>query len=549
LNPLEAFRQIEGELWRLEKGPNGYLCSEGELIVFQTHTPDLPELLLCGETLNPKSLRRQGRDFIGIYERLIDTWAGRTVFVLRGGLTPQQIHLDIGPHEKKLGVGAWEELIQELSQISNTLPWGMSPGAAAGRITPDALASVHPAIIEQQLPIFCRLLRRLLADPPIQTFRIRTVRPLDVSRRADLRTVRWLSNHPLELAGIRGLATEDQRPNPRALVDQPEIQESRDHPVTRYVAYLLERVRRRLVTTVASLRQPAGHGVPDPSATIYARQLAENVELAVREIERVQRAPLFHAVRPEPLTDSVIQSLPDHPLYSAIHRVGCQLISPGLAFAPEQDIYSALKHSYDLFELAVLYRLVAGVSAGLPPDWHLTDQGSVKRLPREDRPPDGSIWIWTGPDEQELEMYYQARFASAVGPPDIRPFSSLSVGRVPDYVLVYRRSNVIVRWIILDAKYRSSRHSIHEALGDIHRYRDSLRMSGRAADAAYIIVPCLQDDAELYGRSDYLKAHQLGAISTSDDSWIDPIWNRLQLSSPSTPTSPHHSYNFLRFLD
>jgi hypothetical protein len=538
VNSLEAFRQIKGALQPLEKGSNGYLCSEGELIVFQTHTSDLPELLLCGETLNPKSLRRQGQDFIGIYERLIDTWAGRTVFVLRGGHTPQQIQLDIGPHEKKLGVGAWDELIQELSQISNTLPWGMSPGAVAGRITPDALASVHPAIIEQRLPGFCRLLRQLLADPPIRTLRIRTARPLDVSRKADLRTVRWLSNHPLEFAGIRGLATEDQRPNPRALVDQPGTQESRDHPVTRYVAYLLERVRRRLVTTAVSLRQRAGHGVPDLSAAAYARQLAENVELAASEIEKVQRAPLFHSVRPEPPTDSVMQSLPDHPLYSAIHRVGRQLISPGLAFAPGQDIYSALKHSYDLFELAVLYRLIAAVSAGLPPDWHLTDSGSIKRLPHEDRPPDGSIWFWAGPDEQELQIYYQARFASAVDPPDIRPFSSLSVGRVPDYVLVYRRGNVVVRWIILDAKFRSSRPSIHEALGDIHRYRDSLRMSGRAADAAYIIVPCLQDDAELYGRYDYLKAHQLGAISTSDDTWMDPIWNGLQLASAGMPIDP-----------
>jgi hypothetical protein len=538
LNPLEAFRQVGSELWPLENGPNGLLCSEGELIVFKTHTPDLPELLLCGETLISKSLGRQGQDFIGVYERRIDMWAGRTVFVLRDGPTLHQIQLDIGPHEKKLGVNAWEELIQELSQISNTLPWGMSPGAAMGRITPDALATVHPAIIEQQLPIFCRLLRQLLADPPTQTIRIRTARPFDASRKADLRTVRWLGNHPLELAGIRGLATEDQRPNPRALIDQPQTQESSDHPVTRYFAYLLERVRRRLISTAASLVASPGHGVRDHSADIYAKQLAEEVELAITAVERVQRAPLFRAARPEPLADSVLQSLPDHPFYSAIHRVGRQLINPGLAFAPEQDVYSALKHSYDLFELMVLYRLVSGINAGVPSDWHLTEQGSIKRLPREDRPPDGAIWIWTGPGEQELEMYYQAKFASAVVPPDIRPFSSLSVGRVPDYVLVYRRNNAVVRWIILDAKYRSSRSSVHEALGDIHRYRDSLRMSGRAADAAYIIVPCLQHDAEIYGRSDYLKAHQLGAISTTDDSWMDPIWMGLQLSSLGMPISP-----------
>jgi hypothetical protein len=141
-------------------------------------------------------------------------------------------------------------------------------------MTPDALASVHPAIIEQQLPIFCRLLRQLVADPPTQTLRIRAIRPLDISRKTDLRTIRWLSNHPLELAGVRGLVIENERPNSRALVDQPSTQESCDHPLTRYVAYLLERVRRRLVTTALSLKRPAGHGVRDPSATIAAQVLS-----------------------------------------------------------------------------------------------------------------------------------------------------------------------------------------------------------------------------------------------------------------------------------
>lgn len=526
--PFEVFRRDHGGPVPLEMGPNGYLCSEGQQIVFRTRTPELPEVSLCGEALTPRKLLRDRHEFVGEFDLQINTWAGRSIFVLSGGVAPEKLQLDISPHAKKGGSGAWDTLIQELCQISETLPWGLSPGAAAAMMTPDALACVHPAIIEHQLPIFCRLLRQLLADPPTRTLRIRTVRPLDVSQGADLQTIRWLSRRPLELAGIRGMAIEGQPPNSRALADQPSTASSIDHPITRYIAYLLGKVRRRLIATASRLRSPAGHGVPDPSAASYARQLAESVERAVVEIDGVLRAPLFRAVRPEALTDSALQSLPDHPLYSAIHRVGRRLINPGLAYSPGQDVYSALKHSYDLFELMVLYRLLAGMGPVPMLDWHLADQSTVERLPLEDRPADRSTWIWKGPDEQELELHYQALFASAQDPPDLRPLSSLSAQRVPDYVLIYRRGREIVSWIILDAKYRSSRQSIDDALGDIHRYRDSLRVSGRAAQAAYIIVPSLQGKADLYGRTAYLEAHQMGALSVYETGWMEPIWRWLR---------------------
>jgi hypothetical protein len=48
------------------------------------------------------------------------------------------------------------------------------------------------------------------------------------------------------------------------------------------------------------------------------------------------------------------------------------------------------------------------------------------------------------------------------------------------------------------------------------------------AEAAYIIVPRLHDNAELYGQSTFLATHQLGAISTSDKLWMGQIWNGLR---------------------
>jgi len=270
------------------------------------------------------------------------------------------------------------------------------------------------------------------------------------------------------------------------------------------------------------------HGVPDPAVRRYADELAEQVEKAQRSIEAVRRAPLFRAVRPEPLSDAVLQSLPDHPLYSAIHRVGRQLAAPGLAYAPGQDIQSALKRSYDLFELVVLYRLVAAIREGLGSEWHAQDEAAVGRLPHEDRPADKSVWSWRTGDGWSLELRYQALFRSATRRPDRHQFSSLSAQGVPDYVLILRRDNTTVSWIILDAKYRSSRQSIHDAFGDMHRYRDALRVSGSPADAAFIIVPALQPRAALYGQPAFLRSHRFGALRLYEEGWIEPVWTWLR---------------------
>lgn len=519
-----VFRRKGVELQPLLPGPNGYACSEGDFLVFETISDEIPVVTLSGETLAFKTLQRAGEDYSGVFERLIDMWAGRTSFSLRDGGTEVTLTLDIGPHEGKLDRLGWDGLINELSEVSKSLPWGLSPGAAAGRISNDALAVVHPAIIESELPRFQRLLAQLLSDPPLVTLRTRTVRPLDLGRRIDLQSINWLSRRPLELAGVRGTLPDTQHANSRAQIDQPCSLNSSDHPITRYVAYLLEQVRRRLLATHSGLTGPARRRMPDKTADTYARQLAEKVAVGILQIEAVQRAPLFRSVRREPLTDSALQSLPDHPLHLALHRAGRRLAQPGLAYGPGQDLYSALKHSFDLFELVVLYRLASEISSKLGARWRLLRQAALKRLPREDRPADGGLWLWAGPEGQYLELHYLPWFSSARAPPDNRRFSSLSAVGVPDYVLVLRKGINPVGWIILDAKYRSGGQSVKDGLSDVHRYRDALRVRGLRAESGYIIVPNLQPNAELFGSAGYLAAHSFGALNVYADDWLDPVF-------------------------
>lgn len=541
MNAPSLFRLEAGARLPLAESPEGFLCSEGDCIVIVSRTAGLPRLQLCGERLTPESLTQGDGYFEAEFVHWIDSWAGRTIFSLHDGSSARHdFTLDVGPHQQKLAPGSWEALIRELSDISPALPWGMSPGTAGGRMIDDALVAVHPAIIEHQLPLLERLLKRLLADPPTLARRIRTVRPLNLSRGADLRTVRWLARRPLELAGVRGEAPAEARPDSRAMADQPETLTSTDHPLTRYIVHLLRRVQARLAATARKLASAQQHGIHDPSVSIYAKALASRVEGAGARIGEVLKTPLFRMVLPGPLSDAVLQVLPDHPLFLAIHRCGRRLLNPGLAYAPGQDIHAALKNSYDLFEILVLYRLAASLDESLPAGWSVSKVAAIKEYDLEDRPADRTRWVWQGPDKQRLELTYQALFHSAGPASASRSMSSLSAQAVPDFVLALRRGEEIVSWLILDAKYRSGRKSVHDALGDIHRYRDSLRMGGRPAAGAYIIVPYLQEDAARYGESHYLATHQFGALVLYVDDWVLPVleWFRMVSVQPAIQKAP-----------
>ena len=395
----------------------------------------------------------------------------------------------------------------------------------------DDLVAVHPAIIEHQLPLLERLLTRLLNDPPTLVRRVRTVRPLNLSRSVDLRTVRWLARRPLELAGVRGEAPADASPNPRAMADQPETLISTDHPLTRYIVHLLRQVQARFGVTARTLASPRQHGISNNAVNAYAKELALRVEQANAKIETVLKAPLFRSVRPEPLSDSVLQALPDQPLFLAIHRCGQRLLNPGLAYTPGQDIYAALKNSYDLFEILVLYRLAAQISSHLPADWVPSKMARIKEYDLEARPEDRTRWVWQGPQDRRLELTYQALFHSAEPENATRVLTSLSAQAIPDYLLALWEGDGIVSWLILDAKYRSGRKPVHDALGDTHRYRDSLRIGGTQAAGAYIIVPHLQDDAALYSEAQYLATHQFGAFVLYADEWAKPIFSWFQAAS------------------
>lgn len=483
---------------------------------------------MAGLELRPSNLAAEDGGFCAKFEILIDTWAGRTTIELRDGDERRSLTLEIGPHASKLGANEYDAMLGELSERSPGLVWGLSPGAEKGNTTSSALAVVHPAVVSSQLPLFEKLVARFLADPPVVTQRIREAFPLDLSRRVDLKTIRWLSRRPTVLRAVAGDKDVGVFADPRTPVDQPSAIPSFAHPVTRYFVYLLFRLRMRFSDSAYKLKTASGRPFRDEAVEAHANEMASSLQSAGRRIDSLLTKPLFRELVPEPIGDTVIQSLADHPLYSAIHRVGRRMLEPGLAYSPGGDLQSALKHTYDLFELFVLYRLIEELPGFLGAGW---SAGKGKALPyvgREERPANRSAWWFNGPNELSLELRYQQWFSRARLPPDMRMFSCLSGALIPDYILVLRKQGKLLGWLILDAKYRSGRQAVEQGLADVHRYRDALRIRGERAKGAFIIVPRLQEDGAPYADEAYLKHHSFGLLKLYSPAWLAPVYNCLK---------------------
>ncbi len=516
---------------------SAWLCQEGDQIVVDAVTAGLPTLGMAGQAIMPKSLAHGADGYRARFEIIIDTWAGFTRFEAGDGPEQTPLALEVRPHRYKLGASAFDEMLAELSERSAGLIWGLSPGSSSGAQTPGALAVVHPVVLQSQLPRFLRLVGAYLANPPTSTVRVTRPRALDLARRPDVATLRRLGRRPALLKALQGETGAGRFADPRQSIDQPEVVASTNHPMTRYLAYLLHQLVRRFRTSEEALRTAKGRPVPDLAVEAHAARLADAMAGGARQLEALTRVPLLRSVRPEPLDGSALQSLADHPAFGAIHRFGRRLLDPGLAYGPYGDVEAALKHTYDLFEIFVLFRLIEGLPRALGPDWHMRPPRTWRSASREERTMNHAAWWFDGPDGLTIELRYQQWFPRVRRFPDERMFASLSGVGIPDYILVVRRGLKPVGWVILDAKYRSSRRAVDDGLADVHRYRDALRVRGKPADGAFVIVPHLQDEFAPYALEDFLQHHGFGVLRMLENNWLRPLANILSATGALSPTT------------
>ena len=69
---------------------------------------------------------------------------------------------------------------------------------------------------------------------------------------------------------------------------------------------------------------------------------------------------------------------------------------------------------------------------------------------------------------------------------------------------------------MLDAKYRTGRSNVLEAMASAHIYRDALRWNGRRPESAILLVP-RAGDAEWLEQPDFIERHRVGVCELGMD--------------------------------
>ena len=111
---------------------------------------------------------------------------------------------------------------------------------------------------------------------------------------------------------------------------------------------------------------------------------------------------------------------------------------------------------------------------------------------------------------RSIELLLQPRFPAGDHGSNA-DFQSISGTREPDIVLT-RTDGDVPKWYVLDAKYRTGRSNVLEAMASAHVYRDALRWNERRPERALLLVP-RAGAAPWLEQPDFISRHRVGVCA------------------------------------
>ncbi|MCY2990253.1 MAG: DUF2357 domain-containing protein [Planctomycetota bacterium] len=493
---------------------------------------DEVRLLLSGAGLTPCRYEESRGVLRVTWEWGIDFYAGEIALELVAGKhVLQSSLLDVRPHAGKLGREAFEELLADLQIRAENVIFGTS--AARG---PVAEADVRApgiarlAMLQARLSELERSFAAVAVAPHRRLIAEREDRPLDRTRRIDLRAFRGIVRSPAALAAIGFASTVEGRVFDRPRVDHPRREHTFSTGPNRHIAALLRRLQcccRDLQTGFGELAEHEDQPARRDRALTFASEAAT----LGRRLLRLSRADFLAEVEASLGDTAAMIAVAKDPVYSRFDRLARRVLEPRLV--PGRSLCEKLwlRRTYELYEYWCFFRVAeclarvwtdvrwrgnvaaagGGLCLDLPDGCHLdAEVGSLRiRL-----------------TFQRTFPAYQPSFDDGFHP------YSISGQRRPDMVLSVQTGSQTAM-IILDAKYRCGRGPIHDALGDMHIYRDSLRVSGweEKIRAALILTPAHDFGADVYFSEQYCNRYQVGGfdLSPGDDGQAERLGRHLKL--------------------
>jgi len=387
--------------------------------------------------------------------------------------------LDVAPSKEKLGRHMFHDMIDEIWAEDPQLVLGSEPSQVkTGEFGNEKSRLIAFARIRLYGPSAIQMLSEI-CKKPIQALRSRReLVPIHKVRRADRRTAMTALSEP-DL--IRYLAGEEVVGGAHGvLLDVPEIEQHLDCAANRCITASA----RGLLKSIVSLREGMesdvfAEAVSETRTELASRWPVRKVfleKLGVQLRNNLKKAP-YSEVSSVEVTAAGLNAVSAHPLYSRAYRLAWKAQRLGVSKGVKQE-RMWISPTWEIYEnwcyvrLVELLREIAGFS------WTKLDRHKSK--------PTAAI---TGSDSNGniIRLFLQPTFVS-FDTKGSREFYSISGKRIPDIVLTIETPSSRQLYVY-DAKYRSSRQSLLDAMSSAHIYRDALRWNDVKACSSILFVP------------------------------------------------------------
>ena len=417
--------------------------------------------------------------------------------------------LDVSPHPRKLGRDMFQAMLERI--------WAFEPGLVLGT-EPAASPIGHEAAISEPWLEYARLraygdrfVRALsaISRQPLRELRAeRAYLPLPQVRRADRQTALALLGSA-QLLKVLGSAEGGATPTgalPR--FDVPVARETLDGAANRCIASIAYEVSRRAVRLRDELESIVEKETESMTRTALAARWPRRREFLDRLVARLrhfQRSPPLADVKRREISAAGLNAVSADPAYSNAYGTGWRILRRG-AEGPPRAERMWISPTWEIYERWCFVRLCDAVREAKP-------EYSWSKLRTNTR---GATAALRGSRSgtRSIELLLQPGFPAGDQSPN-RGFRSISGSREPDIVLT-RTDGDMQKWYVLDAKYRTGRSNVLQAMASAHIYRDALRWNGRRPESAVLLVP-RAGGAEWLEQPDFIGRHRVGICALDPD--------------------------------
>lgn len=389
--------------------------------------------------------------------------------------------LDVAPHASKLGREAFVRMADDLFDFEPALLLGTESArydvGQEGSFTDTHLAYARLRLYGADL---VSSLARIRHGAITRLKRERALRPPHRVRRIDHHTIRNALRNPASVTLLR--PADGTAASGAALThfDVPHSYDDLDNAANRAItaaAMGVIRHARQVATRLTAIAASEGASetrTPLADRIPGRRRYLENLAGQLGGI--LKNPPFSHVSRPG-FSAAGLNAISAHPVYARAFRYCRSTLRIGVGGESRPD-WTWLSPTWEIYErwcfLQVL-RTLQDVHPGA--SWR-----AVNPSARHDR----LAWRGVGP-RGETTVWLQPRAPAGDMPPS-HGFQSISGERCPD-IVVTLDTHQHRRFIVFDAKYRTTRSSVLDAMASAHVYRDSLRWKQTPPSAAILLVP------------------------------------------------------------